>query len=201
MGFETVWQILGWVFFVYGVPIMLFNLLSKGTLARYGVSRSWATLSLPFWALALIWALVSAGVVLGAHWVHYNGGLINGWNVEFIPLFLVAMTVVMLGYAVPIHLNPCYENCTYLASYLAYTLLVSIAAFVWLLSVDLISGFVFLPMVVFIGFLWLSVSMWETLICGFSYQRYCEVWSDPKLTLLAAPKMTNGHSKPVVAAN
>lgn len=175
MGFETVWQILIWVSYVFGMPALFFGLLPDGTMKKYNKMQKLRMLSLPFIAIIILWFIVNACVVLGAHWIHWNSGLINGWEVSFIPLFLCCLTVFMLAVYIPIYYNPCKKNCVLVSNYLAVTLLVSIAAFVFMLLDDAVSGFLFLPMCVWIAYLWISATEWERTKCGYMHKKECVI--------------------------
>lgn len=161
MALEDVWQILLWVGFVFGVPALITAMFPKKWISDYNKSRKDRIFALPFIALLIIWIVINAILVFAAHRIHSNGGLYDGWIVYPVELLAFTVMIVMVNFWFIIYFNPCKDTCVTLVSYLFVATLVTIAVFLLFFFVDTISGFLIIPLAVFMVYLLIVVTINE----------------------------------------
>lgn len=166
MGFETVFQILGWVSYVFGISIIFSNLLPGGWWKYYNATWRNRGLALPGFAVVLFWVLINAALSLGAYFVYENGGLHNGWDVYPFALMLFCITIIIANLWIAIYYNPCPDLCTNLTTYLFVATLFGIATFLFFLFIDILSGFLVLPLPIWLTYHCIEVIIHEINVCG-----------------------------------
>lgn len=166
MGFETVFQIVGWACYVFGMSVVFSNLLPSGWWTYY--NRTWKNrgLALPGFVVVLIWVIVNAALSLGAYFLYENGGLHNGWDVYPIELALFCISILLANLWIAVYYNPCPELCTNISSYMFVATLFSVATFVMFLLIDLLSGFLVLPLPIWLTYHFVEVVIHENNSCG-----------------------------------
>ena len=170
MGLETVFQILGWVGFTYGISFAFTGLLPSNARSYYddnykkkGKDKIWP-ISLPWIAMTIIWLSVLGAAALGAFWVHRDGN----WNINPIPLLSYVMTIIAAGFWVPLFFSPCKENCTYISSALIIAGILIVATFILFIPIYILSAFLVVPLLAWIGFMFYYVLQTEEM-CHLQY--------------------------------
>jgi len=155
MGLETVWQIMLWVGFTFGVPISIANVMPENTVDYYkkhfkGKNRLFP-ISIPWIAMVIIWMVVLACAATGAFLIWDMGN----WTVNPIELLVYCVTIFASVFWIPVFYGPCKERCTFVATALFIALVLAIATAILFLQIYFLSAILILPLIV-----WLAVTWW-----------------------------------------